>query len=110
MDGLTAEEKLQVLVYAKNGADFMFIPSSNLCNLIVTGSEQTMDINQTLIAILLTRKPIRLDTRTIIKYCKGTLDRKNTWLLDHGDIKVVPPKYKKPELVRKNNLEENNDG
>jgi len=124
MTGLTPEEKNQALVYAKNGADFMFVPSTNLCNTLATGSQETEGINNILVAILLTKQPIRLDTNTVVKYCKGTLDFKNTWLLDHGDIKVVPPQYKKPEIVKqkekpspkefpklskKNNLEENND-
>lgn len=124
MAGLTLEEKLQALLYAKRGADFMFIPSANLCAEAAMGSPETIGINKTLVAILLTKKPIRLDTRTVVKYCMGTLDRNNTWLLDHGDIKVVPPQYKKPEIVKqkekpspkefpklskKNNLEENND-
>lgn len=100
MTGLTDEEKGQALVYAKNGADFMFVPSPNLCNMIATGSPETESLNKTLVAILLTKKPIRMDTTTIIKYCKGSLDFKNTWLLNHGDIKVVPPQLKKPELVK----------
>jgi len=112
MAGLTLEEKLQALLYAKRGADFMFIPSANLCAEAAMGSPETIGINKTLVAILLTKKPIRLDTRTVVKYCMGTLDRNNTWLLDHGDIKVVPPRFKMPELTKdmeENNLEENKD-
>lgn len=116
MLGFTAEERRMALRYARNGADFMFIPSSDLCHLIVLGGPETIEINHVLIQILLTRKPIRLDTNTVIKYCEGTLDSKNAWLLDHGDIKVVSPKYKKPEIVKpkedssENNLEESKDG
>jgi len=102
----------------------MFRPSTNLCNMITTGSTETAELNQTLVAILLTKRPIRLDTDTVIEYCRGTLDYRNTCLFDHGDIEVVSPKYKKPELVKqeeepspkefpklsnKNNLEENYD-
>ena len=29
------------------------------------------------------------------KYCDGTLDKKNTWLFNYGNIKVVPHQYKK---------------
>ena len=125
MTGLTEEEKRQALVYAKNGADFMFVPSTILCSMIAAGGQETEGLNKTLVAILLTKKPIRLDTNTVIKYCRGTLDFKNTWLLSRGDIKVVSPKYKMPEIVKieekpspkeflksygKNNLEENIDG
>ena len=100
MDGLTIDEKNQAVVYAKNGADFMFMPSSQLCNMIINGSPETIDINKTLVAILLTRKPIRLDTATVLKYCDGTLDFKNKWLLSHGDIKVVPYHLKKPDFIK----------
>jgi len=95
MLGLTEKEKQKALVYALRGADFMFIPSSELCNLIARGSPETIDINNILISILLNKKPIRLDVITVIKYCKNGLDNRNTWLLDHGDIKVVPHQYKK---------------
>lgn len=100
MLGLTSSEKQMALNYAYNGADFMFKPSTSLCNMIATGSLETAELNKTLVAILLTKKPIRLDTSTVIEYCKGTLDYRNTWLFDHGDIEVVSPKYKKPELTK----------
>ena len=106
MTGLTVEEREQALAYAHRGADFMFIPSSELCVMIAKGSPETVEINEVLTSILLTREPIRLDTNTVIKYCTNKLDTKNAWLLDHGDIKVVPHQYKKPELV-KDDLEEN---
>ena len=100
MTGLTIEEKGLALTCASNGADFMFIPSPHLCNLLAIGSPATIDVNKTFVAILLTRKPIRLDTAIVIKYCQGTLDQRNTWLLDNGDIEVVSPKYKKPEITK----------
>ena len=109
MMGLTVEEKQRALNYAFGGADFMFIPSPWLCEMIAKGTPKTIEINKVLVSVLLTRKPIRLDTNTVIDYCNGELDDNNTWLLDHGDIKVVPPKYKKPDLVKskeENDLEE----
>ncbi len=100
MLGLTAEERQMALSYAYGGADFMFIPSSDLCEMVAKGSPETIEINDVLTAILLTMKPIRLDADTVIKYCHGTLDNKNTWLFDHGDIKVVSHRYKKPSLIK----------
>lgn len=100
MTGLTAEERGMALTCATNGADFMFIPSPHLCNLLAIGSPETVEVNKTLVAILLTREPIRLDTATIVKYCRGTLDQRNAWLLDNGDIKVVPPHLKKTEITK----------
>ena len=110
MLGLTEKERNQALVYAQRGADFMFIPSSDLCMKIAKGSKETIEINHVLTSILLKREPIRLDTLTVMKYCTNRLDAKNTWLLDRGDIKVVPHKYKKPELLKpKEDDSEEND-
>ena len=95
MNGLTEQEKQQALVYAKNDADFMFVPSSELCNMLINDSPQTQGINRIMTAILLERKPIRLDPNMVVKYCCGILDRKNTWLFDNGNIKVVPHQFKK---------------
>ena len=109
MAGLTIEERQIAFNYAQNGADFMFMPSTKLCNMIAVGSPETIEINSVLISILLTRQPIRLDTMTVMEYCRGTLDAKNTWLLDHGDIKVVPYQLKRPDLVKKEDDSEEND-
>lgn len=91
--GLTEHERNIAKNYALNGAEFMFIPSPLLCNMVSKGNEKTKDINPTLISLLLERKPIRIDTRMIIEYCDNKLGPKNTWLLDRGDIKVVPPRF-----------------
>ena len=100
MNGLTPEEKQMAYQYAENGADFMFIPSSDLRNGIVQGCPGSVGINDVMTAIILDGKPIRLDSEMIKKYCKGTLDKKNTWLFDNGNIKVVPYQFKQPEKVR----------
>ena len=134
MNGLTREEKTMALQYAINGADFMFEPTADLCNKIIQGAPQANGINDVMTAIILQRKPIRLDSEMVIKYCSGTLDINNTWLFENGDIRVVPPRHKKPvklkpkedediknkpkienkegKLVidKKTNKEENNDG
>ena len=100
MNGLTAEEKQKALAYIKNGADFMLMPSPELCSMIINDSPQTQGINRVMTSILLGRKPIRLDPDIVVKYCKGTLDRKNTWLFDNVNIKVVPHQLKKEVKVR----------
>jgi hypothetical protein len=100
MNGLTQEERQAALTYALNGADFMFMPSPELRGQIVQGHPGSIGINDVMTAIILQGKPIRLDSKMIIKYCKGSLDRKNTWLFDNGDIKVVPDHLTQPKLVR----------
>ena len=100
MNGLTAEEKRMAHQYALNGADFMFEPSSELCSGLIHGCPESIGINQVMTTIILERKPIRLDSQMIIKYCNGTLDKKNKWLFDNGNIKVVPHQLKQPELLK----------
>ena len=46
MLGLTEDEKQKVLTYIYGGADFMFMPSSELCDLIYRGSPETININE----------------------------------------------------------------
>ena len=95
MNGLTSEEKRIALNAAFNGADLMYVPSVELCSSIIQGNLRAKGINDVMTAILLKREPIRLDSGMVVKYCRGTLDENNTWLFDNGDIKIVPPRYKK---------------
>jgi len=100
MYGLTPEEKAIALTYIANGADFMFEPSSELRGKIALGCPESVGINNVMIAILLQGKPIRLDSEMVKKYCLGTLDRKNTWLFNNGNIKVVPHQFKQPVKLK----------
>jgi hypothetical protein len=113
MNGLTPEEKQTAFQYALNGADFAFTASPELCNQIAQGCPEAQGINNVMTTILLQRKPVRLDSETVKKYCKGTLDAKNTWLFDRGNITVVPASLKRPEKLKpkedKTKKEENND-
>jgi len=95
MTGLTFEEKQQAYQYALNGADFMFEPTTQLCNKIALGCPEAVGINDIMTSIILQGKPIRLDSDMIKKYCKGVLDEKNTWLFDNANIKCVPKRFKK---------------
>jgi hypothetical protein len=90
---LTDKEKKEAVQYALNGATFMFIPSTKLCNMVLKGSPQTTGINKVLQYSLLQKKPLRLESNMILDYCNGFLDGKNSWVLDQGDIKVVPPQF-----------------
>ena len=108
MNGLTLEEKKTAWQYALNGADFMLEPTRGLCDKIIKGSPEAISINHILASIILQRKPIRLDSDMICKYCKGTLDKNNTWLFDNSNIKVVPHRLKKPvNLRQKDNKKDN---
>ena len=100
MNGLTLEEKRTAFQYAMNGADFMFMPSPELSSKIVQGCPESIGINHVMTAIILQGKPIRLDSEMVKKYCAGTLDKKNTWLFNNGNIKVVPSQFKQPVKLK----------
>ena len=87
------KERNIVLSYLDKGAEFMFIPSSFLCDLVSKGEYETDKINSQLKIHILEKKAIRLDESIIKKYCYGTLDDKNKWILDKGDIKIIPPQF-----------------
>ena len=90
---LTEQEKQTAIQYAFNGATFMFLPSVKLCNTVAKDGLRVKGINRVLKYALLQRKPLRLDSGMLIKYCNGTLDANNSWVLDQGDIKVVPSQF-----------------
>ena len=90
----TEEEKIIAINCARNGCDFMYIPSVSLCERIIQGDYRTKRIHRVIVATLLKRQTMRLDTNMVLKYCAGTLDKNNTWIFDNGDIKVVPPRFK----------------
>lgn len=99
---LTAVEKRRALNYAVNMAQFMFIPSEHLCTLIINDHPLTQNLNEQLRMHILEKQHLRLATSMVVKYCKDKLDAKNTWLLDQGDIKVVPKQFKLEENKREN--------
>ncbi len=90
---LSDKERLMVLEYISSGADIMFMPSSELGEMLSRGCPQAQGISSGILLSIISRSPIRLDAKMVIKYCKGGLDEKNKWLLDHGDLKIVPQRY-----------------
>ena len=101
--GLNKEEKERAKVYAANNAEFMFEPYSSLCELIAQDDPRTKGMDILLKTAILDKKAIRLDPKMIIKYCNYKLDRKNTFILDNGDIRVTPPQFS----IKKENDNEN---
>ena len=109
MNGLTDDEKRQVLNYAANGADFYFIPSSTLVNYVVKNTPEVEKIAKTFRTMIIQQEPILIDPKMIVKYCRGKLDRKNTFVLDNGDIKVLPVELPKTNQDKKSLKKEINN-
>ncbi len=87
---LTEDEREQALTYAFNGAMFMFRATDKFALEIAAGGALSEGMIRCLPEMLMTRQWINLDNNTVIKYCKNTLDKKNTYALDNSDIKVIP--------------------
>lgn len=90
---LTEQEKKLTKQYVANGAEIMFIPSVSLCEKIARGELKTGKLNDSIEMALLKKAPIRMHPDIIIKYCDNKLDKRNAWILDQGDIKVVPKRF-----------------
>ncbi len=91
--GLNEEERKKAKTYAAKGAEFMFEPYASLCNSIIQNDPRTKGMDEFLKTAILGKKAIRLDPEMITKYCDYQLDKKNTFILDNGDIRVTPPQF-----------------
>jgi len=90
----TEDESRQALVYAKNGAMFMFRANEELSTEALKGGDFFNGMPEFLKIMLIKRIWINLDSKTIVKYCKKTIDRKNKYVFDNSDIKVIPEPIK----------------
>ncbi len=72
--------------------DFYFIPSQTLINMIIRGGDPVIDslplFSKKLFTELERDQGVLLDTNMVWKYIDGTLDKKNTYLFDLGEIKI----------------------
>ena len=87
---LTKQEKELTKRYVANGAEIMFIPSTALVEQVARGELPTGQLNDSIELALLTKEPIRMHPDMIVRYCDDQLNKRNTWVLDRGDIKIVP--------------------
>lgn len=77
----------------KDGVDFMFIPHQKLLDDIINNSNfyvKKLPINAK--KALLSKKPISISSRIVLKYYKGTLDKKNAFIFDNGDVEIIREK------------------
>ena len=86
----TEEEANQALTYAKNGAMFMFRPSEKLSNETIRGGPASTGMTEFMQQMIIKREWINIDSEMVIKYFTKSLDSRNSYLFDNGDIKVIP--------------------
>lgn len=86
----TEEEAKTALTYAQNGAMFMFRANEVLSAEILLGGPSLEGMPDFIKNMIMTREWVNIDSMMVIKYCSKTLDSKNTYLFNRGDIKVIP--------------------
>jgi len=101
MSGFQMKEAAEVRKYMIRGAQFMFIPYPSLVEMVVKNEHPyviALPIGHKL--AFLKNSPIRFEGEYVLKYYEGRCDIRNNFILDKGDIKIIPPQLEKPkELI-----------
>ncbi|MFW6025650.1 MAG: hypothetical protein ACOCRX_04845 [Candidatus Woesearchaeota archaeon] len=87
------EEVKKVKKAIKDKADFVFIPHDKLVKDILHNSNlYAKELPSNVKKILLAKKGLRISPRIVLKYYKGVLDKKNSYILDNGDVQIIRQK------------------
>jgi hypothetical protein len=89
----TERERQQAETYAINGAMFMFRAGEKLAKESSLDAITIQGMSKYMKMMIMTREWINIDSKMVIKYCNGTMDRKNKYIFDNGDIKVIPERW-----------------
>jgi len=98
MSGFQSKEASEVRSYMIKGAQFMFIPYPSLVEMVAKDEHpfiKKIPIGHKI--ALLRNLPIRIEAAYALKYYEGKCDDRNNFILDRGDIKIVPPQLEKPK-------------
>jgi len=95
MNKVYPKEVAQVFEWMRNGADFMFLPSSQLLEIVARDDHPAIkSMPKPFKYVLMQNKPVKIEGQMALDYYKGRLDDNNTFILDHGDIKIIPDRFK----------------
>jgi hypothetical protein len=86
------KEQLSILKSRLTQRDipFKFTPSGRLSELILKNEHPNVkSLPIAYKALFLKGEPVVIQSQMIIDYIEGTLDKKNKWLLDNGEITCV---------------------
>jgi len=93
MGKIYPQEVSRVKQWIKNGANFMFIPSYKLLEMTAKNKHPKIKkLPDVFKYVIMQNKPIRIEPQMALDYYEGKLDENNTFLLSHGDIKIIPQK------------------
>ena len=67
-----------------------FIPSTKLKKELISGSNPLLEgITKSYISVFLENKGLIIQKRMLFEWLEGTLDKKNSYLLSNGEIRIV---------------------
>jgi len=80
------------LMYKK--VEFMFIPNGQLLELVARDEHPKIKaLPNAFKYVLLENEPIRIEAQMALDYYEGRLDENNSFILNYGDIKIVPERF-----------------
>ena len=102
MSKVQLSEANQVKRLIDNGATFMFVPYSNLVEMVVKAEHPLVkSMPYAAKYIIMQNRPIRIEGEMALNYYLGKMDIKNSFVLDRGDIKVIPERFKAIKIEEK---------
>ena len=102
MGKIQFQEANQVKQFMDNGASFMFIPYISLVELVAKGEHPMVKLMSDKIKyVIMQDGPIKIDGQMALNYYLGKMDAKNSFVLDRGDIKVIPARFETNKIEEK---------
>ncbi|MCD6436486.1 MAG: hypothetical protein J7L15_08945 [Clostridiales bacterium] len=103
MSGFQSKEASWVKGYIVKGAQFMFIPYTSLVEMVAKNQHpfvKALPAGHKL--AIMNNSPIRIEATYALRYYEGKCDDRNNFILDRGDIKIIPHQLEKPkDLIEK---------
>lgn len=87
-----SKEEINILKsrLAEKDIPFKFTPSARLSELILKDEHPNVkDLPYAYKILFIQQEPVMIQSQMIVDYLSGTLDKKNEWLLDNGEITCV---------------------
>jgi len=79
-----------------------FEPSQKLRNLIIAGEHPLLkDICKDFAKILISEKGIKIQKKMVFRWLGGDLDKKNSFILSNGEVKIVGSEKQVKEAIER---------
>ncbi len=103
MQQLTREDIGRIRQWTSNHDMFFYlIPSPELCEMVIKNEHPCVKSLPSSYKILFAQKtPVYIDNKMVLDYIEGKLDTKNSFILSHGEIRVIDNSYKIAKEIKK---------